>query len=420
MKLTKILVSAVVLLCFSFTCIGYASLTDELTVSGAVSYTPPPKVIDYVYVSAATVNSAKSTDKVVSMDGDANYITPKAYVNLQLDFTTTRTRTVTLTITNANNGANYAYSGMTNSVIGGTGYTITSQVTSSNLVAGQVQSTGYIANGTTLAPRASVQNIVVSVTCNEAVVASLTLNFHFGFPGAEDADYIKNKVAVNSAAQALKNTLNGININAIYPDIQDAMIENQYDYVGNVAGGTAGDSELMKRVFGDTLTSLTFAGSTEPQNCTVILKGYDTETGSFWGGDRPDNDYERIIMFITPIDLSEEKIAKGTSYNGMYKRTDVEITVYAVVVERPSDADDAVWELVGDVYKGTCNPNLYKATRNDTRQYCDSFDTDTWRADGQQVFVTIEDDGSNKTYTVADNATITTAIQNYTNRQAVT
>ena len=40
MKLTKILVTAVVLLCFSFTCIGYAALTDELEIHGAVTAMP--------------------------------------------------------------------------------------------------------------------------------------------------------------------------------------------------------------------------------------------------------------------------------------------------------------------------------------------------------------------------------------------
>lgn len=435
MKLTKILVTAVVLLCFSFTCIGYAALTDELTITGTVTYTPPPKVIDYLYVSAATVSSGD----VVSNDGSSDLFNPMGWVTLSLNFASlSDVKTVTVDITNATASTGYLYRNMEVNLISGDGTAPTATVTS-GLIEGELNSNGEIiadSGATAIAAGQTISDIKVTVTPTSVGQQSITLVFYFGFGGEADKEEAENQVTVNNALESLKNTLDGNNLDAYYSDIQSSMIENEYDYVGNVSGNDIGDTALMEKVFGDSLDSVTFDPDSEGTKCTVMLKGIDLDPDGNvaeepewweWGKENYcDDDYERIVMYLTSYDFINDPIPKGSSYWGMYE-SDEKIVVYAAVLERSTDSEGkTVWHQVGGIYKGLCNANVYQGQQNETRTNCDSFNTDSWRADtdgdsnttnGTQSFTTIEDNGSNMTYTITDNMTVEQALAAYKARK---
>ncbi len=433
MKLTKILVSAVVLLCFSFTCIGYASLTDELTVSGAVSYTPPPKTIDYLYVSGATILDEGSNDKVQSMDGSTDYTNQKGWVSLTLDFTTSDTRTVEIELTNLSI-ANLAFYQL--ECMGAT-----ATVDSADLVAGEFNSETnlvevqeeYIAeneanqqtNKCIIVGNGGMHSgITVTVKSDSAAVLNVMISFlHAPFTKAAQDDIIGN-ATLNSAIAMLLASLNMDEVRTDYTDakhngktpfdaIVDEMSENTYgwgqggDYVGNVIGAGLGstDSNLIKDIFGDTLDSIAL-GEEKEKPCTVMLKHEDithANTEEFertwYGTYRAVNPIDEMTLYMSTTDPS--KYDDGTARpNGS------SIPVWAVVLYQ--DRETGTWAQYGDIYKGTATTNAYTAGGGNN-----SFDTGTWRADGVQTFAVIMEDDTRPTYTVSDNSNIKSAIRAY-------
>lgn len=431
MKLTKILVTAVVLLCFSFTCIGYAALTDELTITGAVTYTPPPKTIDYLYVSGATIQYPTSNDRVQSMDGSTDYTNQKGWVSLTLDFTSTTERTVEVELTNLSI-ANLAF------------YQIecmgaTATVDSADLVAGEFNSETnlvevqeeYIAENEAnqqtnkciiVGNGGKHPNITVTVESDSAAVLNVMISFLYApFTKAAQDDIIGN-ATLNSAIAMLLAALNMDKVRNDYTDAKhngktpfDAIVDEMFEngsapwgqnYVGNVVGAGLGstDTNLIKDIFGDTLDSISL-GEEKEKPCTVMLKHEDithANTEKFernwFGSYRAVNPIDEMTLYMSTTDPS--KYDDGTARpNGS------SIPVWAVVLYQ--DRETGTWAQYGDIYKGTATANNYEGGEGNT-----SFDTGTWRADGEQTFAVIMED-TRPTYKVSDDSNIKSAIRAY-------
>lgn len=425
MKLTKILVTAVVLLCFSFTCIGYAALTDELTITGAVTVEAPPKVIDYLHVSGATIQSATSNDSVGEMDGSSDLTNQFGWVVLNLDFTSATEKTVALELTNLSS-ARLAYYKTEYSVTDGTdsidsisvsGLTVDEDGDGDHLNGGYNPTEKLVGvldetklentNEYVIQQGATYTGASVTLTSSAARVVQLTVKVYYGAPTNADRTNLENDATLNAAIGRLVTSLNDptedSNGDTLFDRMEDVMGENGVlgwllhngDYVGNVvgAGGESDDNALIDEIFGETLNAVVF-GDDKPQECTVMLKKENVDGVSG----------NEIVLYMTTVDTS--KYDDGTTRpNGS------EIPVYAVVMKLNSENK---WEQYGQVYKGTATTNAYTGGSGNT-----SFHTGTWRADGDQTFVTVESDGSRKTYTVADNATISTCMTRYKNRTAV-
>lgn len=424
MKLKKAIVALVVILCFSITCIGYASVTDELTIGGVVTYTPPPKTIDYLYVSSASIVNKGANDIIIGMDGSADYLNQRGWVSLTLDFTNATERTVEIELTNLSI-ANLAFYALECS-------NATATVDPADLIAGnynsdtalvEVQEEYISENEANQQTNACIivgnggkrSSITVTVSSDAgAVVSGIMLSFLYApFTKAAQEDIIGG-AAIESALEKLKAALNnpfaqdftnnGHDGKTFYNAIIDEMSLNGQapwgeDYVGNVIGAVGEtDSDLIKDIFGDTLNAISLGGE-EAKECTVMLKHEDLTHANterferYWFTQRAVNPIEEMTLYMTTTD-------PGTVNDG------AKIPVWAVVFYK--DRTTGNWSQYGDIYKGTATTNDYYGGSGNN-----SFDTGTWRSDGEQAFAVIMDNGTKPTYTVANNVDIRTAIRAY-------
>ena len=408
-KTLNVFIAIMLSLSFLTVCAGYAAVTDTLSVEGSLFVKQLPKVIDYLYVSDASVVSGNAT--ITNKDGSEDLSNPAGLLFLQPDFSSSTEIVINMTITNAS-ASDYIYKTDAEiELINSAAEPITAiSVTVSDTMISETEAKASDSDPTSVTKGGgTITGITVTLTASETYSGPITahIKFPFGFASAEDEEEAENQTTVNNAVEALKDALNGENPNegANYDGIYDAMDANGYDYVGNVVGSSTSDTQLISNIFGDTLNSVSFSETENPEKCTVMLKGINLDN---------DSGYERVIMYLTPTDLSTANIATGSSYNGMYTNSSVSITTYVVAVDIITNEDGTeTWVQHGNIYKGSCNPNVYEVelrwgfmpVRPD---YCDSINTDTWVASDATYTA-----GNGVTYDVTSNMTIDEIISKY-------
>ncbi len=389
----KIFVSIVLLLSFSFMCIGYARVFDDFNFTGK-AYVEPVVVIDYLHISDARIQSSESNDTIISKGGSQDSANPMGWVMLNLDFTKSLTKTVVVTVKNSNPTIKYSFyePRCVSSYNSDTVFTATVE---SGITGGTLNSQGLVVDGTEINPGgSSIDEIVLTVTSSEPIVASVTLQMIFGFKGEADKGEAENQSTVKNALEKFNESLN---INTMFDRIIDEMGNNgafglNGNYVGNVVGSGSSDTQLIQDIFGDTLQKVSFSEDSGEQTCTVMIK-YKNVTDNY---SNPRNNNE-MVLYLTTEDPTTKKSSSLFSKGGL-------ISVFAVVFAYDSSASR--WFQYGDIYSGDANVNAYSFPNYGN----DSFDTESWRALNNQTF-TIVKDGTEIQYTVYDNDKIDTIIQ---------
>lgn len=406
--------SSKVLLCllfsfiFCFTCIGYAAISGSLTIQGTLTFTPPPKIINYLHVSAATIT--QGTGQVTYKDGSEDVQNPAAILFLELDISQASQTTVSVTITNsAPNDYVYksdlevnVYDSSNGAEIPGLTLNIDDgMIPESEAGAGSANITSIgknASNGTNVINT----TLVITPSASHSSNIAVQIKFPFGFADEDSKTEAENQATVNGAIEALKTVLNNKSNVISYEELNAEMAGNN-NYVGNVSAGSSNHSEVISNVFGDTLNSVSFDENGSTQKCTVMLKRFDSNS---------DRTYDRVIMYLTPesdkISSAETGSFGWGGSNG--RNNNVDILVYAVVFDVTTNAatGNTEWVQHGDVYKGSCHPNVYEYHFWSGPDYCDSFDTDTWEADAA-TYTT----GNEVQYNVSQGASINNVISVY-------
>ena len=372
-KRVKIFVTAMLLFSFSFMLVGYAQLTDTLVFEGSATV-EGRVVFDYLYVSEASITDATNNDSVGTMDGSKDAAIPMGWVILNLDFTTSLTKNVKLSVQNNNPTIQYMFhEPRVVSTYAGTDAELTVEI-KSGITPGNLNQAGLVYGGSKIASGAAISDIELTITSDTAVNAAFTLQMVFGFEGEEDKQEAESQATIKNALAKFQEALNDA---TMYERITDQMaaVSWQNNYVGNVVGSNAGDSALIKDVFGDTLNKVSFTDGEEGRECTVMIKKKNV-TSSY----RNVKDSHEMVLYFTTQDPSD--YSSGT-----------EISVFAVCFAYNSTTGQ--WFQHGDIYSGIASTNNYAGTSGST-----SFNTESWVINKEQSFTGVINGNQNYSYTI--------------------
>ncbi len=383
MKSFNVFIVSALLLLISFLSVGYASLTDTLTVGADVNATwIEPNIL---YTSAASVTSG-SADINYRL-GSEDVANPAAHLTAELDFSSSETVQITLAIKNnfsvGQVTADFVFKGLyveVDSEDGLVSYDKCSELTIAyEGITAEIKESGNNVDGTSIASGATLDGIKLTVTRKNGAPNNIYAMFSFKF-GYESPDVV-NKITADVALNQFGNSLNS-DKKYIYKDkngndaegtavdyVLNEMEKNTQttwgqtwggDYVGNVTGGTSSDTTLIQALFGDTLDKIILEGD-NPTKCTVIIKKKqvdgDTTTGE---------DGNELVVILTPNDIVGGEYTTEDNWN--------KVTAYAAVFTKAAGGD---WVQIGETYTGIAHANNYETAHNGTPN---SIDTESWVA----------------------------------------
>ena len=412
MKLKRIFIAIGLFICLTLSSIGYAQITDILSITGSAAVLKQPKIIDYMYVSAASIKSATENDKISFMDGSNDYTDQFGYFVCDLDFSTSGTKIVDLTLTNKSS-ARLAYYKYDVTVTSGEGSISESTVSGvkvlpnadyPDLEGGFNESTMIVGvppdklnstNEYVVGQGDSIPAAIV-LTSDSASVLTVTVRFFYASPSEADKIKLEGDATINAASDKLTDVLNSVegapkNYDQVIQQMKDASYQD--NYVGNVIGASSSDTAFVKAIFGDTLNSVSIGGG-ESKPCTVMIKKKNV-TGAFSG--------DEFVLYLTADNPSRPSSPTTESWIGDY------ILVSAIVYVKGTDGK---WISYGGIYTGEARVNNYTGGLG----AANSFNTETWRAYGDQSFSTVEPNGETKQYTVYDNNSIENCIAAFEKR----
>ena len=221
------------------------------------------------------------------------------------------------------------------------------------------------------------------------------INYQFGINVDSEAD------AVNVVHEKFLDILNTTSTYEKLVDVLDNKFDGRQEwtsnYVGNVGNATSDDAMTVNTLFAGQL-QLIINGQTKP--ATVLIKhenlDNNTQTGDDYVATNTSNGGVfrgygcEMTLYLTTDDLSER--------NGW-------APVYVSVFTCDRDENGNIisdWYLIGETYKGTANIVGYNGEAGGTG----SFVTDNWIADAATYRVT-----DNYSYNVASGTTIKTLTQ---------
>lgn len=341
-----------------FTCVGYAAISENLTVNGSIKAEPPKAV----YITSVTADGLDGASAVVN-----NY--SMTVVNSRVTLTDSFAGVVTFTITVYNNS----------DVI--QGY---------NAMIYTVGPSTYDNDSIILEPSISARE---EIKPGEYLTFSVTARFKNGydrynkilnsvvnyeFRPLDEIPEDEGGVAVLNVSDKFINILN---TPEDYKTLSDEIAAN-YDgsrawtatYIGNVIGTedyeNNNDTAIVSDLFDGALT-LNINGI--DTNVTVIIKREEIDANSSTGdtyyyGNPPVGVADtELTLYITAEDL--HSVSSGTR-----------VTVYAIVFTIDQDASGKTtgkWYQIGDMYTGTAEVVGYIGGYSNG-----SFDTGTWRETG--------------------------------------
>lgn len=197
------------------------------------------------------------------------------------------------------------------------------------------------------------------------------INFQFGI----------NVDGVDQAISVVENKfLDILNTTSTYEDLIDGL-DNKFDgsqewtsnYIGNVKDSSSEDSMIVNTLFAGQLQIT--VGDTE-QDATVLIKHENLDGNNMTGDDYvATNSSNGGVFRGYGCEMTLYLTIDPLNSSGKY------VPVYAVVFTCDRDEDGNIisdWYRVGDTYAGTANVVSYDGDGNGTG----SFVTDNWRADG--------------------------------------
>ena len=208
---------------------------------------------------------------------------------------------------------------------------------------------------------------------NNVSATSLLGELQFNF--VVDKDSIGDIVAL-TAVDRFKAILNNEVAKDSYQTLENAMNNRSgwnkasaVTYIGNVAGSSSADSNVIKSLFGQEFMSMDLDGDGKAEPITIMIKREDlddnTTTGdsytyTSWGREYSVSGAD-MTLYITAADLSN--VSSGRS-----------VVVYAAAFTKHPDSN--TWTELVPLTKGTADANNY-----DGYGSANSFNTDTWLSD---------------------------------------
>lgn len=379
----KVSVCLVLSFAFLFTCVGFAALTDRLTVKGLVEVEIPSGL----FIVGIVSNSPSYLDK-----NEFKHIEYSTTIISNLSKSSSRTAgSVTYQVTVLNNTKyEYAWRGLyyQSSVDGYTNEYISTSNSNSKLGV-----TVSFPNGK-IVPAGKQLTFNVTYTAGRNISASLNLNtiinYQFGI----------NVESQYAAVEAVHSKfLEILNTQSTYKTLTEA-IDDKFDgyqewtsnYIGNVSNAVDADSMTVETLFAGQL-NMVINGQTMPASVIIKHENLDnnTKTGDDYTAVNKDNGGVfsgygcEMTLYLTTNGLNTP--------NGS---APVYITVFTC------DRDDngnivGDWYKVGDTYLGKAPIVGYRGESGGTG----SFVTDNWTADGSIYSPT-----TNYSYSVASGTTI--------------
>lgn len=389
----KVLLCMALSFVFLFTCIGYAALSDSLTINGVVNAAPPEGIYLISARSESLANATLGTASILELTTSLD-----ATVNIQAvssSWWQTSYGSVTYKLTVFNNTAyRYAYSGIDyiSSLSGyngnpyiGSAFTVT--VTDAN---------GGSFVGDIIEPGEQV-NFYATYSIKRQDLADLDLRTLINYKFGVNVDSVGD-VALDAALIRFGEILNDTSEGGAYETLTD-KIDDKYDgtawkanYIGNVVDAHNNDTETINSLFEGKL-SLTIDGVVT--NVTVLIKRENLDNNTQTG-----DDYTATYN------------GYSTSGSGcemtLYMTTDAlqsgSPVIYAAVFtcDRNEDGSYSRWYMIGDKYVGTASIVGYEGS-----YVSGSFDTGTWRSTGRTTYTASD----NYSYTVSAGQSIGTIIQ---------
>ena len=385
---TKIWIGVAFSFMFLFTCVGYATLTDRLTISGAANASPPEGL--YITDVSLAANPYASNVEGTQLDYSTSV---SSTVNIQSYRSgwSTRYGNVRYKITVWNNTPYvYAYSGITyvSSLAGYPG----NQYLGKNMSVTVTDENGGSFVGDIVSPGEKVvfyATYTVSSTslCNQDL--KTLVNYKFGV----NVDSVGD-VALDAVLTRFGEILNDTEPGGSYETLAD-KIDDKYDgaadwkanFIGNVVGAYNDDTETINQLFQGKL-SLTIDGVVT--NVTLLIKRENID-----GNTQTGDDY---------VATANGKSSYGYGCEMTLYMTTDELqrgspVVYAAVFtcDRNADGTYGEWYMIGDKYVGTATIVGYEGGNS-----TGSFDTGTWKSTGNTTFVV----SSDYSYTVGSGRTI--------------
>lgn len=360
-----------------FTSIGYAALTDTLSIWGRAEVTVP----EGLFIIDMQVNSTNRVDKY-----DKEFIPYSTTVDTNIS-RSMGTGSVTYKITVLNNTKyTYAYRDVyyQSSLNGYNGQGYISK-TNGNRLIGITTSFPY---GTKVAPGETLDfyaTYTIGSSLNSNTNWRTLVNYRFGI-NVDSLDEARNAV--------LEKFLNILNAPSTYATLCD-KIDDKFsgaewtsNYIGNVTGSYTADSATVNELFAGQL-DLTINGEENP--ITVLIKHENVDNNRNTGDDYTATNGNasftgygcEFTLYMTTSDLSDRNVRPP---------------VYAAVFtcDRNADGSCGSWYMIGEPYYGTAQIVGYEGGNS-----TGSFDTGTWRS-YSQTYSPVED----YSYSIANNLTI--------------
>ena len=375
-KLAKAFFAIVLSFSFIFISIGYASLSDTLTVRGNASASPPEGLVIIKVVSnsdgavsnyfASTVHS--STVDLSKSQGSASF---------------------TITVFN-NTGYTYYFDKM---VWDNDAYDNNSIVPTLSGISAKYE----LKNLETVTFTVTFSYKSASQASNS--VLNSVINYQF-VPNADDAGDIAVDNAISKFGEILNDDSLGGAFETLINSMDDSGSRANETYIGNVVGADSADTQAINALFTDEIMNYLILqiGDGDAKQVTAIIKrepldGSDS-TGTDIVGDNGSVTTAgcEMTIYLTPDDIPEDRIIFGNGGSS--------ITVYAAVF---TTDESGKWYQLSPLYEGTATTNNYDG--NALFATANSFNTDTWRSKAGTYYT-----GSGVGVTVSANQTISALI----------
>ncbi|MBO5212715.1 MAG: hypothetical protein J6B60_04155 [Clostridia bacterium] len=317
-------------LIFSVICIGYASLSDNLTIDGSAEVNAQEGVFitDVAEASGLTANQYISTTLSSTIVVPANSsVTIEITVHNNYDVTYAYNDTLYVTDAYDNNNVTFTIDDM--------------------------KKKDEIASGAE-----KIFHVTFKNSTSTAQTLNSILNFQFVLP--EDVVDDEDQIAAKNALEQFQDILDKeIMYNKSEVTAYDAMLQQMEngsgrgdnDYISNVVGASSADKALLNDIFEDKLR-VNIDG--KEVAVTALIKGLDTdENGNF----------DVMVLFMTTSALAQR-----------FENVSVYAAVFAV-------DENNVWSQLGEMYNGSANACGYNGSYFGTG----SFNSDNWKSN--QVYV---------------------------------
>ena len=353
-----------------FTCVGYATLTDTVTINGTAKTSIPTGL----FITHVTTTGSSRVDLTKS---SVDYIDYSTTVDSSIKKNSNNnTGTVTYTITVLNNThLTYSYRGIyyQTNLDGYNGNNSIATSASRNKISVECS----LDKATSAAAKKVAPGDTLTFTVTYSVGAGMSqntnwktlINFQFGI----------NVDGEREALEVIESKfLNILNTTSTYEQLIDAL-DNKFDgrqewtsnYIGNVTGSSSEDSVAVNTLFAGQLQ---ITVGKENMDATVLIKHENLDGNTLTGDDYVATNTSNGGVFRgygceMTLYLTIDPLNKAGAY----------VPVYAVVFTCDRDANGnkiSDWYRIGSTYAGTANVVTY-----DGGNGTGSFVTDNWKAD---------------------------------------